>query len=141
MLTHLGPSGMSGHFVAFCKSPVDGKWYLYNDAQVSSCADPRARDNLMIEGIPYVLFYQKYENANNQITLYIRYHDKELYIDVEKDINVSELVKRIKTKYEIMMNLQLSSMYNNNLIPLNLGTSLSQYPQIKNNSVIYAQEC
>jgi len=41
ILTHLGPSGMSGHFIAFCKSPVDGNWYLYNDAQVKKCDDPR----------------------------------------------------------------------------------------------------
>jgi ubiquitin C-terminal hydrolase len=59
VLTHLGPSGMAGHFIAFCKSPVDQNWYCYNDAMVSQCDDPRYQNNNEIEGIPYVLFYQK----------------------------------------------------------------------------------
>jgi len=66
VLTHLGPSGMSGHFIAFCKSPVDKQWYCYNDATVSRCNDPRDQNNNELEGIPYVLFYQKY-NSNNDI--------------------------------------------------------------------------
>ena len=63
VLTHLGPSGMSGHFIAFCKSPIDGQWYCYNDANVSQCNDPRYQNNNEIEGIPYVLFYQKCNNG------------------------------------------------------------------------------
>ena len=59
VLTHFGPSGMSGHFIAFCKSPVDDNWYCYNDSIVSTCEDPRYENNGDIEGIPYVLFYQK----------------------------------------------------------------------------------
>ena len=59
VLTHLGPSGMAGHFITFCKSPVDQNWYCYNDASVSQCDDPRYQNNDEIEGIPYVLFYQK----------------------------------------------------------------------------------
>ena len=63
VLTHLGPSGMSGHFIAFCKSPIDNQWYCYNDANVSQCNDPRYQNNNEIEGIPYVLFYQKCNNG------------------------------------------------------------------------------
>jgi hypothetical protein len=66
VLTHLGPSGMSGHFIAFCKSPVDNHWYCYNDATVSKCNDPRVQNSDELKGIPYVLFYQKY-NSNNEI--------------------------------------------------------------------------
>jgi hypothetical protein len=66
VLTHLGPSGMSGHFIAFCKSPVDNHWYCYNDATVSKCNDPRVQNSDGLEGIPYVLFYQKC-NSNNEI--------------------------------------------------------------------------
>ena len=29
VLKHIGPSGMPGHFIAICKSPVDNKWYIY----------------------------------------------------------------------------------------------------------------
>ena len=59
VLTHLGPSGMSGHFIAFCKSPVNNKWYCYNDAEVTECFDPRQYKSGEIESVPYVLFYQK----------------------------------------------------------------------------------
>ena len=35
IVTHLGESNMSGHFVAYCKSFVNGNWYLFNDSVVS----------------------------------------------------------------------------------------------------------
>ena len=53
VVTHFGPSGDSGHFIAFCKSFVDNKWYKYNDAIVSPSSFKEARDT----GVPYILFY------------------------------------------------------------------------------------
>ena len=34
VITHIGQSGPSAHFVASCKSPIDNKWYRYNDSLV-----------------------------------------------------------------------------------------------------------
>ena len=48
-----------GHFIAACKSPINNKWYCYNDSLVSEIDDPRYENNKGIEQIPYVLFYQK----------------------------------------------------------------------------------
>ena len=53
VVTHFGPSGDSGHFIAFCKSFVDQKWYRYNDAMVTPSSFVDARD----VGVPYILFY------------------------------------------------------------------------------------
>ena len=53
IVTHFGPSSMSGHFIAFCKSFVDHQWYKYNDAQVHSSSFQEASTT----GIPYILFY------------------------------------------------------------------------------------
>ena len=57
VITHIGESGPNAHFVASCKSPVDGKWYRYNDAIVTSI------DNFQKEiydyCVPYILFYEK----------------------------------------------------------------------------------
>ena len=53
IVTHFGPSGMSGHFIAFCKSFVDNKWYKYNDSIVSPSSFQEARNT----GVPYILFY------------------------------------------------------------------------------------
>ena len=61
VITHIGQSGPNAHFVASCKSPIDNKWYRYNDALVNPI------NNLQKEvidfGTPYILFYQK--NNNN----------------------------------------------------------------------------
>ena len=57
VICHLGPSSMSGHFVAYCKNRLDNKWYLYNDGMVKKCIKPyEYRD-----GMPYILFYRTLE--------------------------------------------------------------------------------
>ena len=55
IIIHAGNSDMSGHFFTFCKSPINRKWYRYNDAIVEYISDPIQ----VIKGIPYLLFYQK----------------------------------------------------------------------------------
>ena len=57
VITHLGQSGPSGHFVAACKSPVDGNWYRYNDAFVNQIYD--FKEDIYDFGTPYILFYEK----------------------------------------------------------------------------------
>ena len=34
VITHLGESSMSGHFIAFCIDQTNKKWYKYNDSMV-----------------------------------------------------------------------------------------------------------
>ena len=55
VICHLGPSSMSGHFVAYCKNRMDNKWYLYNDSFVTLCD----RKDQYTEGMPYILFYKE----------------------------------------------------------------------------------
>ena len=55
IIIHIGNSGMDGHFYTYCKSPVNRKWYWYNDAKVKEVDDPLEST----KGIPYLLFYQK----------------------------------------------------------------------------------
>ena len=54
VICHLGPSSMSGHFVAYCKNIKDNKWYLYNDGIVSKCTKKYQYN----DGMPYILFYR-----------------------------------------------------------------------------------
>ena len=35
VVTHMDESGANRHFIAFCKSPINNKWYKYNDNLVS----------------------------------------------------------------------------------------------------------
>ena len=53
VVVHFGPSSMSGHFIAFCKSFVDHKRHKYNDAQVNLTSF----QEVCTAGIPYILFY------------------------------------------------------------------------------------
>ena len=57
VITHIGQSGPNAHFVASCKSPIDYRWYRFNDSIVNPI------NNLQKEviefGSPYILFYQK----------------------------------------------------------------------------------
>ena len=64
VITHIGQSGPNAHFVASCKSPVDFKWYRYNDAIVNLIND--FQKEIYDFGTPYILFYQKIiNNINN----------------------------------------------------------------------------
>ena len=58
VITHLGLSGPGGHFVAFCKDPIDEKWYKYNDEKIT----PANRFSIHNEGIAYILFYRFIKN-------------------------------------------------------------------------------
>ena len=57
VITLLGKSGPNAHFVASCKSPVDGIWYRYNDALVDPIKD--LQKDMFNFGTPYILFYEK----------------------------------------------------------------------------------
>ena len=55
VISHLGESSMSGHFIADCRY-FDGQWYCFNDSIVSG---PSSRYSK--KGTPYILFYQNSE--------------------------------------------------------------------------------
>ena len=45
------------HFIASCKSPIDNKWYRYNDSIVNPVENNQKE--IFDFGSPYILFYQK----------------------------------------------------------------------------------
>ena len=59
VIVHLGPSGESGHFIAYCSSPIDHKWYCYNDSIVTLCEQQNIAGLIAQKGTPYILFYKK----------------------------------------------------------------------------------
>ena len=52
--THLGSSGSSGHYIAYCKHRENGNWYNFND---SSCRPCSKTD--IYYGSPYLLLYEQ----------------------------------------------------------------------------------
>ena len=59
VVSHLGGSDMSGHFIAFCKNSENAKWYKFNDAIVS----PSNIQEVLNFGVPYILFYNYIKTA------------------------------------------------------------------------------
>ena len=57
VITHIGQSEPNAHFIASCKSPVDSKWYRYDDAIVTPINN--IKKEIFNFGTPYILFYQK----------------------------------------------------------------------------------
>ena len=57
VITHIGESSMSGHFIAYCRDPITGLWYKYNDSIVSEVND--FQKDVINFAMPYLLFYQK----------------------------------------------------------------------------------
>ena len=57
VITHIGQSGPNAHFVASCKSPINNKWYRYNDALVNEIKN--IQKEVIDFGTPYILFYEK----------------------------------------------------------------------------------
>ena len=57
VITHIGNSGMDGHFIAYCRDPLTEKWHKYNDAIVSDASD--FQQEVINFAMPYLLFYQK----------------------------------------------------------------------------------
>ena len=57
VITHMGESGMGGHFIAYCLEPLSQEWYKYNDSIVTKVRD--FQGEVINYAMPYLLFYQK----------------------------------------------------------------------------------
>ena len=55
VVSHMGDSGPSGHFIAYCRMSESQKWYCYNDSLVNESSF----QEINTRGTPYILFYQK----------------------------------------------------------------------------------
>ena len=57
VITCIEQSGPFSKFIASCKSPIDNKWYRYNDSIVNSIEN--VQRDVFDFGAPFILFYQK----------------------------------------------------------------------------------
>ena len=58
VVKHLGDSSASGHFISYCKSPVQqfqNDWFCYNDSTVVPANNWKDIHDI---GVTYILFYQ-----------------------------------------------------------------------------------
>ena len=61
VITHIVSLSEPGHFISFCKNPIDDKWYKYNDEIV----EPANIFNVQNGGTPYILFYRFIKENKN----------------------------------------------------------------------------
>lgn len=54
VISHLGESGMGGHFIAQCRQFDSDRWYQFSDASVTPSENPSKGKS----GTPYILFYE-----------------------------------------------------------------------------------
>ena len=59
VITNLGESSMSGHFIAFCKDQANKKLFKYNDSMVDEVKDFEKEVVNNSNIMPYLLFYHK----------------------------------------------------------------------------------
>jgi ubiquitin C-terminal hydrolase len=52
--THIGSSGNSGHYIAYCKNLQDNCWYKFNDSSVNICEFEEVKNNT-----PYLLVFKR----------------------------------------------------------------------------------
>jgi len=52
--THKGLSGISGHYIAYCKHRLENQWYKFNDSQCEKCI----KDDIYKDS-PYLLLYER----------------------------------------------------------------------------------
>ena len=134
VLTHHGPSGMAGHFVAYCKSPINGQWYFYNDATVTQCSSDVERE-MQSNGIPYILFYQrrKVKTVGNYESkcIYLTFEGKEGYYDYTDDNKLLyEVYNEFRNKYAwAPEGGRLMLMKNDNML------DLDEYKSLRDNGI------
>ena len=57
VITHIGESGMGGHFIAYCRDPLTFGWDKYNDSIVTKVTN--FQNEVLNFANPYLLFYQQ----------------------------------------------------------------------------------
>ena len=62
IIKHLGESGSSGHFIAYCRNKPDSNFICYNDAvfnevSVKDAMSANVSNNVNEKKTPYILFY------------------------------------------------------------------------------------
>ena len=118
VITHLGASGITGHYIAYIKHCIDGKWYCYNDSTVTLCNN---QENDFNNGTPYILFYQSTNGENNFL-----FDESNLTINNNNNFMANNNFNNIfDNNKNLMKNMQMNIMNNKNLINMNNSNNLN----------------
>ena len=106
VITHLGPSGDSGHFIAYCRHRITNEWYRYNDSSVVKLED---QINGYKNGTPYILFYEGQDNTNNFV-----YPEKYNKMNMNTNMNFNNFNQNGNVNF-------MNNQFNNMIMNQNMG--------------------
>ena len=119
VISHIGESGMGGHFIAFCKHRIQKQWYKYNDAIVTFCQN---QYNDFKIGTPYILFYESIDDGKNNVL----FDEKKVDNSSFKSNGLNQSVSSINN---------MNMMNNNNMININNNLNLMKMNSSNNNNM------
>ena len=147
IVSHFGESGMSGHFIAFCKHNIDGKWRCYNDSVVTEC-----ENDYLKKGTPYIVFYKRCQNGKIDINDMLKFQEKNngnnnSYDKQNINPNNNMYVNNISNNYNINQNMMMNANYNQqNIMMYNynqqntmMNANYNQQNAMMNNNNYYQQ--
>jgi len=147
IVSHFGESGMSGHFIAFCKHNLDGKWRCYNDSVVTEC-----ENDYLKKGTPYIVFYKRCQNGKIDINDMLKFQEKNngnnnSYDKQNINPNNNMYVNNISNNYNINQNMMMNANYNQqNIMMYNynqqntmMNANYNQQNAMMNNNNYYQQ--
>jgi hypothetical protein len=101
----------SGHYYAFCKNSLNGKWYKYDDAEVTEISD---KD--VVSPYSYVLFYRRKDLLNGEYDIEKLFNKP--FVDYENLLknNYFEEERTNETNNETLSNAKDSRKLNNTYV-------------------------
>ena len=134
IVSHFGESGMSGHFIAFCKHNIDGKWRCYNDSVVTEC-----ENDYLKKGTPYIVFYKRCQNEKIDINDMLKFQEKNngnnnSYNKQNINPNNNMYANNISNNYNINQNMMMNANYNQQNMMMNNNNYNQQYMMMNNNN-------
>ena len=112
VVTHMGESGGSGHFIATCRSPIDNNWYKYNDDLVFPVAD--FNQEILNYAMPYILFYKKNHQNMNNMNLNMNMNNMNMNVN---NMNINNMNMNVNNMNNMNMNMNNMNMNVNNMLP------------------------
>jgi ubiquitin C-terminal hydrolase len=112
IVSHFGESGMGGHFIAFCKHSIDGKWRCYNDSVVTEC-----QNDYLNKGVPYILFYKKCQIEKIDFDIMLK--SQEIYNDKNNLYNNQNINPNFCNNNMFANNISNNINFNQNMNVIN----------------------
>ena len=112
VICHLGRSGMSGHFIAYCRQRIKNKWYCFNDATITLCQNQNSDYK---KGSPYILFYEAIDRKPNVLfSDDIPFYDNNINNNQNNFENNNMINNNLNINNNNFANMNMNGFNNNN---------------------------